>query len=379
MVRTGPATHWARKSLWYFKKTARTITTASSCFPSSSSSPTSDLAYVHNRGYKTWKPEKPSHHDLGLQLTPGSRAFADCEYAAIRDLFHAFSQTNPSADGGVDDLGPYLGISGVRDLLASIGERPDDVTLREIFSAVDLSGDGRIHLEEFLEAADRILGDSPARIVLVVGGPGSGKGMICRRLEEECGAVHMSSGELLRSEVLRSTPLGKECASIMERGELVSSAVITALIRRKMRDYPGRRVLLDGFPRSLESAHDFMELCGKPELALHLDCDDTVLMERIINRSKEHTTGIPRADDNIDSALRRLRTFHKYHRPTMEWLKEQHVPIVNIDCSGTPENVWEQLLAIGRLMRPAASFGIDDASVPTSMFHDIESYETTIA
>ena len=38
----------------------------------------------------------------------------------------------------------------------------------------------------------------------------------------------------------------------------------------------------------------------------------------------------------------------------MDWLREQHVPIVNLDCSGTPENVWDQLLAIGRLMRPAA-------------------------
>lgn len=37
----------------------------------------------------------------------------------------------------------------------------------------------------------------------------------------------------------------------------------------------------------------------------------------------------------------------------MEWLREQHVPIVNLDCSGTPDSVWEQLKAIGRLMRPA--------------------------
>lgn len=198
--------------------------------------------------------------------------------------------------------------------------------------------------------ADNILGDSPARIVLVVGGPGSGKGILCDRLTQECGVVHLSSGDLLRDEVERDTPLGRECATIMARGELISSAVIVALVRRRMRAHPGKRVLLDGFPRSLENGHDLMELCGKPELALHLECDDTILMERIIKRGRDGT----RADDNIDTALKRLRVYHKYHHTTIEWLREQHVPIVNLDCSGSAENVWNQLVAIGRLMRPVA-------------------------
>lgn len=67
--------------------------------------------------------------------------------------------------------------------------------------------------------------------------------------------------------------------------------------------------------------------------------------------------GTQRADDNISTGLQRLRTFHKYHKPTMDWLREQHVPIVNLDCTGTPEIVWDQLLAVGRLMRPVAKLG----------------------
>ncbi len=122
---------------------------------------------------------------------------------------------------------------------------------------------------------------------------------------------------------------------------------------------------------------------------MHLECDDTILMERIIKRGEEATKkakdneingsdesddregdidadadtgGVgegsgARSDDNFETALQRLRTFHKYHKPTMDWLKEQHVPIVHLDCSGTPENVWNQLLAIGRLMRPVAQSG----------------------
>lgn len=138
----------------------------------------------------------------------------------------------------------------------------------------------------------------------------------------------------------------------MEKGELVSSAVIVTLVRRVMRNHPGKRVLLDGFPRSQQNAEDLIELCGHPELALHLDCDDTILIERIIKRGD--TEKGTRDDDNIHTALTRLRTYHKYHHSTMDWLREQHIPVVNLDCSGTADNVWEQLSAIGRLMRPVA-------------------------
>lgn len=306
---------------------------------------------------RTFETESPS----GSKKTnskfskPGSIAFAECETAAITDLFYQFAKE--CSDKG-EEGNYYLSLGGVRELLNSIGERPDERTLKRLYMAADTNRDGKLSLSEFLVASDSVLGGAPARIIIVVGGPGSGKGILCQRLAEECGVVHLSSGDLLREEVKRGTPLGKEVAQIMERGELVSSAVITALIRRHMRNFPGKRVMLDGFPRSIENAHDFMALMGKPELALHLHCDDTILMERIMKRGREgEENGQQRADDNFETALQRLRTFHKYHKPTMDWLREQHVPIVNLDCGGTPENVWQQLLAIGRLMRPAASLG----------------------
>jgi len=81
-----------------------------------------------------------------------------------------------------------------------------------------------------------------------------------------------------------------------------------------------------------QNAQDFTASCGQPELALHLYCDDTILLERILKRGAlaKHdsadmkTTSLNgnghdvRTDDNIETALRRMRTYHKYHRPTME-------------------------------------------------------------
>merc|ERR1712183_641813 len=130
------------------------------------------------------------------------------------------------------------------------------------------------------------------------------------------------------------------------------SVVITALVRKKVREHPGRRVLLDGFPRSLENAEDFAEQCGKPEMALQVHCRDTVMIRRILKRAEE--TGNERSDDNVQTALKRIDAYHRAERPVMEWLREHSVPIIRLDSSGTPVSVWNQLLAIGRLMRPAA-------------------------
>ena len=64
-----------------------------------------------------------------------------------------------------------------------------------------------------------------------------------QRLANECGAVHLSCGEMLRLEVEAQTPLGKEVADIMARGDLVtSSAVVTASMRRRMHHHPGQRI-----------------------------------------------------------------------------------------------------------------------------------------
>jgi len=290
--------------------------------------------------------------------TPGCKAFVlESDRHALVDLFQKFAMPEHPR---------CLDREGLKNALKAVGETPDDETLEQIFLDADLDGNGVVDLEEFLSSSDRILGGAPAGIVLLVGGPGSGKGILSKRLVEECGVVHISSGDLLRDEVARETPLGKEVREIMIRGDLVSSAVIVTLMRRKMRlpENAGKRILLDGFPRSQQNAMDLIELCGQPELALHLQCDDTVLIERILKRKEESAQdGAVRDDDNIKTALKRLRNYHKYLHVTVDWLRENRVPVVNLDCDCPPDQVWEQLLAIGRLVRPATSIDRDNLSL----------------
>ena len=118
---------------------------------------------------------------------PGGRAFLESELPAVVDLFHDFA----NADAELDS-------AALSSLLAAIGERPSPRTLDALFTLADSDGSGAIDLDEFLAASDRLLGDNPARCILVVGGPGSGKGLLCDRLVRECDVSHVSCGDSAR-------------------------------------------------------------------------------------------------------------------------------------------------------------------------------------
>ena len=273
------------------------------------------------------------------------------DFTVQADLFEQYATTTTRKDDGT--LEKSLNVQDLQNLLKGIGQTsttPEQVY--QLFQVADVDKNGTIDLQEFLQHSNALIGQNPARIILVVGGPGSGKGLLSQRLQKECNVIHLSSGDLLRHEIQQNTQLGRQVKGIIERGELVSSAIMVALMKERMSRHPRKRVLLDGFPRSLENAHDLVTLCGRPELALHIVCDDTDLLSRMLKRREG------RLDDNLDTALQRLRTYHQYHPSTLQWLREQHVPILNLDGSGTPESVWQQLVAIGRLMRPVVQLPV---------------------
>jgi adenylate kinase len=273
------------------------------------------------------------------------KVIIDAELPAVIDLFMSFAKKAGA------DRRPVLDLDGLRRLLDAIGEHAEEPTLSQIFRAADTDHSGEIDLDEFLVASQKLLSKAPARSVLVIGGPGSGKGLLCARLVAECGVDHVSTGDLLRQEVARATPLGQMCAEMIRKGELVPSEIITTLLRRRMGEHHGKRLLLDGFPRSQQNAIDFERQCGKPELALSLACHEEIMLERILYRSKIEG----RADDNIEAARNRIATFKAQGAPTLEWLRGAGVPIIELNVNGTPDEVWEQLIAVGRLMRAAVA------------------------
>lgn len=95
---------------------------------------------VQHRSFQTWQTQAYAKTKMQIEEEPGSKAFAECETDAIKDLFHEFAKTDGSE--GIK----CLDHDGVRELLKSIGERPDERTLRRMFKAADFNGDGVIEL-----------------------------------------------------------------------------------------------------------------------------------------------------------------------------------------------------------------------------------------
>lgn len=251
-----------------------------------------------------------------------------------------------------------LTLDELASLLTTTGGSLSQDNIDAIMAAADANGDGAIDLAEFLT-----LMTDPAhtnlswrlragfRVSLVMGGPGSGKGTLCGRLVDRCGVDHFSSGDMLRKEVESGSGLAGSIQQIMQEGRLVPSSTIIALLKKQLRRFAGSRVALDGFPRSVDNYRDFERMCGRPEFAMLVDVPDEVMMERMLRRGE--TSG--RADDNAETAAKRLRTYRKQTEPTIKHLTASGVPLYRLDGRRSPEEVWADLVGKSATIRSLAT------------------------
>jgi len=152
--------------------------------------------------------------------------------------------------------------------------------------------------------------------LILFGPPGSGKGTQSEKLIGKYGFKHLSTGDLLRSEIARQTPLGLEAKSLMDKGQLVPDEVVIGMVRNALDthpDVPG--FLFDGFPRTTaqaEALDRLLESRGSTIgvlIALHVP--DEELITRLMNRAK--TSG--RSDDADENVLR--KRLDVYRRDTV--------------------------------------------------------------
>ena len=144
--------------------------------------------------------------------------------------------------------------------------------------------------------------------------PGSGKGTQAKKLVELYQLQHISTGDLLRSEIADGTTLGKEAQEFMKQGLLVPDEVVIGMIRNKLDQQAGkvRGFIFDGFPRTVAQAlalDDLLQECGTSIAGvLALQVSDEEIVKRILERGK--TSG--RADDNDESTIRkRIDVYNK--------------------------------------------------------------------
>ena len=124
--------------------------------------------------------------------------------------------------------------------------------------------------------------------IILLGPPGAGKGTQAHRLEADRGMVQLSTGDMLRAAVAAGTPVGLRAKAVMAAGELVSDAIVSALIGERMDRGTGTGAIFDGYPRPGPQADalDFLlEERGQTlDHVIELAVDEDALVERIVGR-----------------------------------------------------------------------------------------------
>ncbi len=180
-------------------------------------------------------------------------------------------------------------------------------------------------------------------VVFVLGGPGAGKGTMCQVAELQLGWVHLSTGDLLRSELEAGNAAATTIRKYVDLGELVPNEIVVELLKSKMewitRTTGKNNFLLDGFPRSLSNLEVWHSLFGEqaelPKM-LYFECPFEELEKRILGRAKHSG----RSDDNLESIKLRFDTFKAETLPTVELFKERG-RCVQIDTSVSRDQVYK--------------------------------------
>jgi adenylate kinase len=173
--------------------------------------------------------------------------------------------------------------------------------------------------------------------LLFLGPPGAGKGTQAQKLATSHHLLHLSTGDLLRAEVNAGTPLGLEAEAVMARGELVSDALVLAIVRQRLAHHQGGW-LLDGFPRNLPQAialDDLLqELQQSIELVVLMELEAPVLLQRLLARG--------RADDNEEVIRHRLTVYEEQTAPLIAHYRAQGL-LRPVEATGTVEAIADRI------------------------------------
>jgi len=156
--------------------------------------------------------------------------------------------------------------------------------------------------------------------IILFGPPGSGKGTQSANLIQKYGLIHLSTGDLLRSEIGAQTPLGMEAKKVMDQGQLVPDEVVIGMISSKLDANPeARGFIFDGFPRTSAQAEALDKLLAlkKTSIAavLSLEVPEDELIKRLLNRGL--TSG--RSDDASEEIVKaRIVEYHNKTAPVAD-------------------------------------------------------------
>ncbi|MBS0025774.1 adenylate kinase [Chitinophaga sp. 22321] len=180
--------------------------------------------------------------------------------------------------------------------------------------------------------------------LILFGPPGSGKGTQSANIIQKYGLIHLSTGDLLRSEIGDKTPLGLEAKKFMDQGHLVPDEVVIGMISSKLDANPeARGFIFDGFPRTTAQAEALDKLLALKKtsisVVLSLEVPEDALIKRLLNRGL--TSG--RSDDASEDVVKaRIVEYHNKTAPVADHYAK-FGKFKKVKGDGTEEEVFELL------------------------------------
>ena len=212
--------------------------------------------------------------------------------------------------------------------------------------------------------------------LILLGGPGAGKGTQANVIKEKYGIPQISTGDMLRAAVKAGTDLGKKAKEYMDSGGLVPDEVIIGLVKERIQEPDCKKgFLFDGFPRTIPQA-DAMKEAGVPiDAVVDIDVPDEEIIKRMSGRrahlasgrtyhiiynppkveGKDDVTGEPlvqRDDDKEETVKKRLDVYHQQTEPLIDYYKKWEASgdgaapkYIHINGVGSLESISNQIIS----------------------------------
>ena len=182
--------------------------------------------------------------------------------------------------------------------------------------------------------------------IILFGAPGCGKGTQAALIKEKYNINHISTGEVIRGEIMGGTELGKSMQGYIEAGQLAPDSIVIGMIHNYMQEHKDASGnIFDGFPRTTAQAVAFDEILSADgesvSVMIYMDVPEEELVKRILLRGKDSG----RADDASEDVIRnRIAVYREQTAIVAEHYSKQG-KYVAIDGVGTLEEVFERICA----------------------------------
>lgn len=209
------------------------------------------------------------------------------------------------------------------------------------------------------------------KLLVVLGVPGAGKGTQAKRLSATSSLPHISSGDLFRENMQRSTELGRQAEDYISRGELVPDDITIGMVRDRLSQPDAEQgAILDGFPRTVVQAEALEriaeEMGGRVDAVIHIEVPEPRLIERLSGRRVCRQAGhvyhlehnppkrpglcdldgselYQREDDKPETVRNRVQVYRKQTQPLIDYYRERGL-LLEVDGDQAIEQVTEAIL-----------------------------------